>query len=157
MYALGTHLLVELKECSAKILSNLEEVQNVLVTAAKIADATIVEVAFHEFSPFGISGMVVIAESHLSIHTWPEYEYAAVDIFTCGNVLKPQKAVDYLIEKFQCKNPSVVEVKRGILSPLDKELPHKVSASNINKPEAIEDVCDEHPKQPALSANQKTV
>ncbi|HDZ62590.1 MAG TPA: adenosylmethionine decarboxylase [Nitrospirae bacterium] len=156
MYALGTHLLVELKECSAKILSNLEEVQNILVTAAKIADATIVEVAFHEFSPFGISGMVVIAESHLSIHTWPEYEYAAVDIFTCGNVLKPQKAVDYLIDKFQCKSPSVIEVKRGILSPLDKELPHKVCASKIKKPEVIEDVCDEHPKQPALTADQKT-
>ncbi len=129
MYALGTHLLVELGECSTKTLSNLKEVQDILITAAKIAHATIVEVAFHEFSPFGISGMVVIAESHLSIHTWPEYKYAAVDIFTCGKTLKPKKAVEYLIERFQSKNPSVVEVKRGILSPREMNLPHKVSES----------------------------
>ncbi len=127
MYALGTHLLVELRECSTKILGNLKEIQDVLITAAKVADATIVEVVFHKFSPFGISGMIVIAESHLSIHTWPEYEYAAVDIFTCGNALKPEKAVEYLIEKFQSKNPSVVEVKRGILSPVNKKLSHKIS------------------------------
>jgi S-adenosylmethionine decarboxylase len=119
--------LVELRECSTKILGNLKEIQDILTTAAKVADATIVEVAFHKFSPFGISGMIVIAESHLSIHTWPEYEYAAVDIFTCGNVLKPEKAVEYLIEKFQSKNPSVVEVKRGILSPVNKKLPHKIN------------------------------
>ncbi len=127
MYALGTHLLVELRECSTKILGNLKKIQDVLTTAAKVADATIVEATFHKFSPLGISGMIVIAESHLSIHTWPEYEYAAVDIFTCGNVLKPEKAVAYLIEKFQSKNPSVVEVKRGILSPVNKKLPHKIS------------------------------
>ncbi len=127
MYALGTHHLVELRECSAKILSNLKAVQDVLIAAAKIANATIVEVAFHEFSPFGISGMVIIAESHLSIHTWPEYDYAAVDIFTCGDILKPEKAVAYLIEKFKSKNPSVVEMKRGIISPLNKKLPHKIT------------------------------
>jgi S-adenosylmethionine decarboxylase len=123
--------LVELRECNTKILSDLKKVQDVLITAAKVADATIVEVAFHEFSPFGISGMVVIVESHLSIHTWPEYDYAAVDIFTCGNILKPEKAVAYLIEKFQSKNPSVVELKRGILSPMSKKLPHKVSENEL--------------------------
>lgn len=127
MYALGTHLLVELRECNAKILSNLKEVQDALINAAKISEATIVEVAFHEFNPFGISGIVVIAESHLSIHTWPEYEYAAVDIFTCGNTLKPEKAVKYLIERLQSKNPSVVEVKRGIISLDNEKLPHKMS------------------------------
>jgi len=127
LYALGTHLLVELRECNAKILSNLKEVQDALINAAKISEATIVEVAFHEFNPFGISGIVVIAESHLSIHTWPEYEYAAVDIFTCGNTLKPEKAVKYLIERLQSKNPSVVEVKRGIISLDNEKLPHKMS------------------------------
>ena len=155
MYALGTHLLVELRECSTKILSNLKEVQDVLITAAKIADATIVEAAFHEFSPFGISGMVVIAESHLSIHTWPEYEYAAVDIFTCGNTLKPKKAVTYLIKKFQSKNPSIVELKRGILSPLNKKFPHKISEEALRNREAILDSCGEKSQQPAFSINQK--
>lgn len=143
MYALGTHLLVELRECNAKILSNLKEVQTALINAAKIAEATIVETAFHEFNPFGISGMVIIAESHLSIHTWPEYKYAAVDIFTCGNTIKPEKAVSYLIEKFQSKNPSVVELKRGI-SPTNEKLPHKISMGQ-----------DSESPQPAFSINQK--
>ncbi|TNF56001.1 adenosylmethionine decarboxylase [bacterium] len=133
MYALGKHLLIELRECNTKILSDLKRVQDVLITAAKVADATIVEVAFHEFSPFGISGMVVIVESHLSIHTWPEYNYAAVDIFTCGDILKPDKAVAYLIEKFQSKNPSVVELKRGILSTKNEKLAHKVSVKELGE------------------------
>lgn len=132
MYALGKHLLIELRECNTEILNDLKKVQDVLITAAKVAEATIVEVAFHEFSPFGISGMVIIVESHLSIHTWPEYNYAAVDIFTCGDILKPEKAVAYLIEKFQSKNPSVVELKRGILSTKDRKLAHKVSEKELN-------------------------
>lgn len=135
MYALGAHLLIELKECNAKTISNLKEVKAVLISAAEAAEATIIEVAFHEFSPFGISGMVIIAESHLSIHTWPEYKYAAVDIFTCGNIIKPEKAVAFLIKKFQSKNPSVVELKRGIISPDNKKLPHKISEEEIRKRE----------------------
>ena len=63
-----------------------------MVEAAKRAEATIIDVVFHEFNPFGISGVVVIAESHLSIHTWPEHRYAAVDIFSCGETLKPAEA-----------------------------------------------------------------
>ncbi len=126
MHALGTHLLVELKDCNHEILKDLTAVSEAMVSAAKQAKATIVDVSFHEFSPFGISGMVVIAESHLSIHTWPEYGYAAVDIFTCGDVIKPEIAVQYLIEQFESKNPSIVEMKRGIISCTNEKLPHKV-------------------------------
>ncbi|MFZ5907510.1 MAG: adenosylmethionine decarboxylase [Nitrospirota bacterium] len=127
MYALGTHLLVELRECNHEILKSLEKVRNALVSAAQEAKATIVDISFHEFNPFGISGVVVIAESHLTIHTWPEYDYAAVDIFTCGDTIKPEVAASYLIQQFGSKNPSIVEMKRGILSPENKKLPHKVS------------------------------
>jgi S-adenosylmethionine decarboxylase len=67
--------------------------------------------------------MVVIAESHLAIHTWPEYGYAAVDVFTCGDLIDPKVAAKFLIEKFQSKNPSIIEMKRGILG--HKKLPHK--------------------------------
>jgi S-adenosylmethionine decarboxylase len=116
---------VELRDCNPEAIKSLENVQEAMVSAAKQAEATIVDVSFHEFNPFGISGMVVIAESHLSIHTWPEYGYAAVDIFTCGDVIKPEEAAAYLIERFGSKNPSVVEMKRGILTPYDKKLPHK--------------------------------
>ena len=123
LHALGTHLLLELRDCNPKTLKNLEFVRETLKNAALEAKATIVEVAFHEFSPFGISGMVVIAESHLAIHTWPEYGYAAVDVFTCGDLIDPKVAAKFLIEKFQSKNPSIIEMKRGILG--HEKLPHK--------------------------------
>ncbi len=131
MYALGNHLLVELRDCNSEILKDLNRVKDVMVAAAKEAKATIVDISFHEFNPFGVSGMVVIAESHLSIHTWPEYSYAAVDIFTCGDVIKPEVAVSFLIEQFECKNPSVVEIKRGILSHANEKLPYKFSDSML--------------------------
>ena len=127
MHALGTHLLVELRDCNPKILKDLTKVKNALVSAAKEAQATIIDISFHEFNPFGISGMVIIAESHLSIHTWPEYSYAAVDIFTCGDLIKPEVAASFLIREFESKTPSIVELKRGILSPANKKLPHKVA------------------------------
>jgi S-adenosylmethionine decarboxylase len=135
--ALGNHLLVDLKDCDIAILNDLGKVRTTMVQAAREAGATIVDESFHEFNPFGISGMVIIAESHLSIHTWPEYGYAAVDIFTCGDIIKPEEAAAYLVEQFQCKNPSVVEMKRGILSPLDnRKFPHKCAcdASLDNSP-----------------------
>ena len=125
MNALGTHLLVELKTCNSKALNDLKKVQDIMVSAAKEAKATIVETSFHKFSPFGISGVVVIAESHLSIHTWPEYGYAAVDIFTCGDALKPEVAAQHLIQRFQSKDPSIVEIKRGLLLRGEAHLPHK--------------------------------
>jgi S-adenosylmethionine decarboxylase len=130
LYALGTHLLIELRECNPKILRNLEKVRNAMISAAKKAKATIIDTSFREFSPFGISGIVVIAESHFTIHTWPEYSYAAVDIFTCGDTIRPEVAASCLIEKFECKNPSIVEMKRGILSHENEKLPHKVSSGS---------------------------
>ncbi len=114
MHSLGTHLLLELRECNTNTLCNLELVQDALTNAALEAKATIVEVAFHEFSPFGISGMVVIAESHLAIHTWPEYGYAAVDVFTCGNLINPRIAANFLIEKFESRNHAIIEINRGV-------------------------------------------
>jgi S-adenosylmethionine decarboxylase len=114
LHSLGRHLLLELHDCSSEILNNLETVKGALVEAAKRAEATIIDVLFHEFNPFGISGVVVIAESHLTIHTWPEYRYAAVDIFSCGDTLKPSEAAAYLVEQFKASHASCVEVKRGV-------------------------------------------
>ena len=140
MNALGTHLLVDLRECNPEILKSLEKVRSIMVSAAKDSKATIVDVSFHEFNPFGISGVVVIAESHLTIHTWPEYDYAAVDIFTCGDIIKPEVAASYLIKEFGCKNPSIVEIKRGILSHENVKLPHKVSSSAVTNHELLQTV-----------------
>jgi S-adenosylmethionine decarboxylase len=112
--ALGRHLLLELFDCDFDAINNLATVKNALVEAAKRAHATIVDVVFHEFNPFGISGVVVIAESHLSIHTWPEHRYAAVDIFSCGDVLKPEVAANFLVEQFGAERTAVVELQRGM-------------------------------------------
>ena len=125
MYALGRHLIIELKDCSHDKISSLNIVKTILVEAAKKSKATIVDVSFHEFNPFGISGVVIIAESHLSIHTWPEYNYAAADIFTCGDTIDPDVAARFLIEEFECKTPLVTEIKRGIISMENKILPFK--------------------------------
>ena len=114
MNALGRHLLLELFDCDPHAINNLEAVKGALVEAAKRAQATIVDVVFHEFNPFGISGVVVIAESHLSIHTWPEYRYAAVDIFSCGAALQPEAAASYLVEQFGAEHTSAVEMQRGM-------------------------------------------
>ena len=83
--------------------------------------------------------MVVIAESHLTIHTWPEYDYAAIDIFTCGDIIKPEVAASFLIKQFECKNPSIVEMK-GILSHENEKLPHKVSSSSTSDTELYQTV-----------------
>ena len=114
MNALGRHLLLELFDCDSDAINNLEAVKSALVEAAKRAQATIVDVVFHEFNPFGVSGVVVITESHLSIHTWPEYRYAAVDIFSCGDMLKPEVAARYLVEQFAAERTSVIEMQRGM-------------------------------------------
>jgi len=112
--ALGRHLLLELFDCDLDAINNVEAVKDALIEAAKRAQATIVDVVFHEFNPFGVSGVVVIAESHLSIHTWPEYRYAAVDIFSCGDVLQPEVAAWYLVDQFGAERTSVVEMQRGM-------------------------------------------
>jgi len=125
LQTLGTHLLLELWECSPEILKDLNKVRDAMVDAAKAAKATVVEVAFHEFNPFGISGMVIIAESHLSIHTWPEYGYAAVDVFTCGDLINPEDATAFLVEKFECGKIDKKIVSRGIPSDGHTVLKHK--------------------------------
>ena len=115
MDALGRHLLLELKDCNEEVLNDLDFLKRCLHDAADQIGATVVNECFYEFSPHGISGVLVISESHLCIHTWPEYGYAAVDIFTCGGSVKPELAVKPLVEKLGAKDPSYIELKRGIL------------------------------------------
>jgi S-adenosylmethionine decarboxylase proenzyme len=113
--ALGRHILVELQDCNRELLNDLSFLRDAMITAAINCGAVVLGDSFHRFSPQGVSGVVVIAESHLSIHTWPEYGYAAVDIFTCGTSVEPEKAAETLIEKLESKNPSQTEIQRGIL------------------------------------------
>ena len=116
MNAIGTHLLIELKDCDKELLDNIHYITETMVGAADEAGATIVGQSFHHFAPRGVTGIVAIAESHLCIHTWPEYGYAAADIFTCGTAFKPQKAAQLIIDRLRCGQPSITEIKRGPLS-----------------------------------------
>lgn len=127
MQALGRQILVEFYECDRDILNNRELIDKYLNEAVKKSRATIVTSTFHTFSPFGVSGVVVIAESHVSIHTWPEYGYAAVDIFTCGDTIDPWVIHDYLKEALKSNNSSTMELKRGMFK-VEGKLKHKVVA-----------------------------
>jgi S-adenosylmethionine decarboxylase len=113
--ALGRHILVELYDCDKEALNDLELLRDVMVKAAIDCGAVVLGESFHRFSPQGVSGVVVIAESHLSIHTWPEFGYAAADVFTCGTTVNPEIAAEVLIEKLGSKNHSLMEIQRGVL------------------------------------------
>ena len=96
MKSLGKHLIIELFQCDRGILNDLKTLEYQLLEAVKISGATIIQPCFHQFSPHGITGVVVVAESHFAIHTWPEYGYCALDIFTCGEQIKAHEALEYL-------------------------------------------------------------
>ena len=115
MNALGKHLLLELKDCDKGVLNDVSLLRGALLAAASECGATVLGESFHRFSPQGVSGVVIIAESHLFIHTWPECGYAAVDIFTCGDSVQPEKAAQKLIKELGAKSHSILEIQRGIL------------------------------------------
>jgi S-adenosylmethionine decarboxylase proenzyme len=113
MKALGLHILADMHDCDPAILDDEEAIQACLIDAARRCGATIVSHCFHHFSPHGVSGVVVIAESHLAIHTWPEHGYAAVDLFTCGDSLDPEPCVSYLQEALRSRRHSISYLVRG--------------------------------------------
>ncbi|MFW6102552.1 MAG: adenosylmethionine decarboxylase [Chloroflexota bacterium] len=115
MNALGRHLLLELKICNEEVLDDLGFLKNCLNEAAIQSGATVVGESFYHFSPCGVSGVVNIAESHIAIHTWPEYGYAAVDVFTCGDDVDPERAASLITEKLGARNHSLIELRRGIM------------------------------------------
>jgi len=113
--ALGRHLLLELKICNEEVLDDLDFLKDCLSEAAIESGATVVGESFYHFSPYGVSGVVNIAESHIAIHTWPEYRYAAVDVFTCGDDVDPEKAARLITEKLGAQSHSLIELRRGIM------------------------------------------
>jgi len=120
MESLGRHILVEFFNCNPEILNDVMEIESSMFNAATISGATVINSHFHHFSPYGVSGVVIIQESHLSIHTWPEYQYASADLYTCGEAVNPWLAFDYLQETLQAKNYSVLELHRGSLNLLER-------------------------------------
>jgi len=113
--SLGRHVLLELSGCPYPLLNDLNFIRDSFFTAAERANVTVVSESFNMFNPHGVSGVLVIAESHISIHTWPEYGYAAIDVFTCGDNALPDRAVEFLTGVFRPEESRNYVVKRGML------------------------------------------
>ena len=121
---LGRHILAEFFECDPNVLNNPELVEKYMLQAALECGATVVNKCFHLFAPHGVSGVVIISESHLAIHTWPEYGYAAVDLFTCGEQCDPKISYEFLKEKFNSKDAKYSQLNRGLMNS-ETKLTHK--------------------------------
>ncbi len=114
MNAFGKHIVCELSGCDKELLTNVDAIHGMMVAAAKASRATIMESAFHRFQPQGVSGTVILAESHLSIHTWPELGYAAMDFYTCGDHTDPWLACEHAAQALGASSMLTTEFKRGI-------------------------------------------
>ncbi len=118
---LGHHWLIELKDCQVDLLSEVGQVARIMEDAVAVSGATKVESRFHQFNPYGVSGVIIIMESHFTIHTWPEYAYAAVDIFTCGNSIDTAKAVAFLQAAFGASSVQTQLFERGVRPSVKNE------------------------------------
>lgn len=117
---LGEHLLIELYGCDEELLDNSKKIEQIMLEAVEIAKATLVKSVFHDFSPQGVTGVVVVEESHFAIHTWPEHKYAAIDLFTCSEKMDYKAAYIFMRNKLSAEKYFYKKVLRGdkkLLSP----------------------------------------
>ncbi len=111
--AIGRHFLVELAECDAAPLRHADPLREIMLDAARECGATVVGFAFHQFLPEGASGTLLLAESHFSVHTWPEERYLAMDIFTCGTEMDAERAIEIVRRRVRAQRVEVQELARG--------------------------------------------
>ncbi len=115
MRALCQHTLLEFNDCDPALLKHSREVKQFLCKAVAAGGGTIVKAVFHNFSPYGVSGVVVITESHVTIHTWPEFGYAAVDIFSCSKKLNHKAIRDEVKKMLRAKKVATKSFQRGFV------------------------------------------
>jgi len=118
----GKHLLLELYRCDGEKLNDESYLRCILNRAAKLANATALNLISNKFEPQGVTAIALLAESHISIHSWPESNYSAVDIFTCGQNMMPELASQYLIESLMAKEHSLRVIKRNPPSAVSKQI-----------------------------------
>ena len=111
---LGVHHIAELCGCNVDLLNDSEFISTSLRQAVEHANATLLEEIKYEFTPQGITAVCLLSESHISIHTWPEKGYAAVDIFTCGSHTMPERACRFMADALESVEPKFTVLKRGI-------------------------------------------
>ncbi len=114
--ALGFHIIAEFYGCDPKKLEKVQDVEPVLTKAAEIAEFNVLGRNFYQFEPYGVTGILLLSESHVSIHTWPEHGYVALDVFTCSHKEQARVAYSVLREEFSPKRADVIEIDRGILA-----------------------------------------
>ncbi len=125
MKSLGRHLILELYDCPADLLDDPDRVAHALTQAVHDSGATLVHPFFHQFAPQGVSGIIVISESHFSVHTWPEFGYAAADVFTCGDVIDLDAAANTLRTLLQAGSIQKMVLTRGCLDLPEHMICHK--------------------------------
>lgn len=130
MEPLGYHYLIELYGCNYNIINNKKKIKNISKETAKIANATIIKPFFHKFRPYGVSGVVVIAESHITIHTWPEYKYCAADFFTCSAKMKTDESIEYLVKELEAEKWFIEKRERGYI---DETKQNFLNSENYDK------------------------
>ena len=111
---IGRHCILELYQCDKVKLNDEAFIRTTITSSAKIAGATLINLITHSFKPQGVTGLALLAESHISIHTWPEIGYAAIDVFTCGEHTMPEKACKVLSKEFEAQNFSFKNIDREI-------------------------------------------
>lgn len=119
---LGRHLIIEMQGVQFDQLNSIVLMENYFRTACKRGNLTLLDINMHEFQPHGVSGVAVLAESHISVHTWPEYGYAALDIFTCGDTADPEAALMSLKDQLGSSKMKVTRLDRGLpAAPEDRQ------------------------------------
>jgi S-adenosylmethionine decarboxylase len=108
----SVHLIADLE--SPRFIEDPEIIENILWEAARAANNTPLKATVYKFPVQGVTGVIILAESHIAIHTWPEHNYIAVDIFTCGDKTQPYKALEYLKEIFCPRKVNVRLINRGV-------------------------------------------
>ncbi len=126
MKKMGTHLVVDAWQAPAELLNDPERIRSGLIEAIAAGEATLIDLCVHQFSPHGVTATVTLAESHIAIHTWPEYGYFAADLFFCGQG-KPKVAMKVLQQALQAGQVKMQEIERGF--------PHNTNAEIIPEDE----------------------
>lgn len=116
----GKHCVQELYKADANLLNDGEFIGQTLREAAVAASATILDVSVHAFPKQGVTAFILLAESHISFHSWPEHGYAAIDVFTCGDTTEPEKACELLASKFRARSQHIITLDRYIPEYISK-------------------------------------
>ena len=113
---LGNHYLIDYYDCNKNILSVVNNIKEIMLNAGIIGNLHIVEECFHQFKPYGVSGVLILKESHFTIHTWPEYNYASVDLYFCDKNVNISNIIEFLNKEFMSKKYEIKKIERGIIS-----------------------------------------